>query len=117
MSTGTNLQDQIAAPNVCKRNVLLRVSGLFGRKWHALILYQLHRDDMRFTDLKREIEGISGKMLSESLGILSEEYGLVERAVVSESPHRVEYSLSPAGDELEPILLALNDWGREHLES
>lgn len=104
-------------PRVGERTVLLAVSDLFGRKWHGLVLYQLHSGSMGFTDLKREIDGISGKMLAESLDVLTEEYGVVDRREISDSPNRVEYSLTPAGEALAPVLLALYDWGSEHLES
>ncbi len=119
MSPGTDLQRQTARteyPRVEQRTVLLAVSDLFGRKWHGVVLHQLHGERMGFTDLKREIEGISGKMLAESLDTLTDEYGVVERTEISDSPTRVEYSLSPAGEALTPVLLALHDWGSEHLQ-
>ncbi len=120
MSSSTELHRQTAQtgyPRVGQRDVLLAVSDLFGRKWHGLVLYQLHSGSMGFTDLKREIDGISGKMLAESLDALTEEYGVIERHEASDSPNRVEYALSPAGEELTPLLLALHDWGSEHLET
>jgi len=120
MSSSTELHRQTAQtgyPRMGQRDVLLAVSDLFGRKWHGLVLYQLHSGSMGFTDLKREIDGISGKMLAESLDALTEEYGVIERHEASDSPNRVEYALSPAGEELTPLLLALHDWGSEHLET
>lgn len=114
-STDSQWQSIERPPRVTNRDVLLDVSELLGRKWHTLILYQLHRGgSMGFSDLRRKISGISGKMLSESLDTLTDEYGLVERTEISDSPLRVEYSLSPAGKDLESILLALRDWGKEH---
>lgn len=108
---------QAGYPRVGASDVLLAVSDLFGRKWHGLVLYQLHTDSMGFTDLKSEIDGISGKMLAESLDVLAEDYGVIERHETGEGPNRVEYSLSPAGEALTPVLLALHDWGNEHLET
>lgn len=108
---------QVGYPRVGESDVLLAVSDLFGRKWHGIVLYKLHSKSMGFTDLKREIDGISGKMLAESLDALTEDYGVVERHEDSDSPNRVEYSLSPAGEALTPLLLALYDWGSEHLET
>ncbi len=119
MSTGTELQGRLGRteyPHVGRPNILLAVSDLFGRKWHGLILYHLQTGGKGFTDLKREIDGISGKMLAESLETLTEEYGVVERREVGGSANRVEYSLSAAGDQLVPVLLALHDWGDEHLQ-
>jgi len=116
MSKSTDSQGQLIERFSADRSVLLGVSELFGRKWHTLILYRLYRDGtMGFSDLRRAISGISSKMLSQSLDALTDEYGLVERREVNDGPLRVEYSLSPAGEELEPILLALHDWGAEHL--
>ncbi len=118
MSTGTELQGEFGRteyPHVGQRHVLLAVSDLFGRKWHGLILHHLQTGSKGFTDLKREIDGISGKMLAESLEALTEEYGVVERREVGDSANRVEYSLSTAGDQLVPVLLALHEWGDEHL--
>jgi len=116
MSKSTDPQRQLMDRSSADRGVLLGVSELFGRKWNTLILYRLYRDgNMGFNDLRRSISGISSKMLSQSLDALTDEYGLVERTEVSDGPLRVEYALSPAGEELEPILLALHDWGAEHL--
>lgn len=103
-------------PHAGKRDVLLAVSELVGRKWQPLILFHLHYESMGFADLKDEISGISGKMLAESLETLTEEYGVVERREVSGGMSRVEYSLSPSGETLAPILLALREWGSEHLD-
>lgn len=119
MSTGTDQQSKLVqteTPRVGRERVLLAVSDLFGGKWHGLVLYHLHSGSMGFSDLKREIEGISGKMLAESLDTLTDDYGVVERHQVSTSPNRVEYSLSAAGEALAPVLLALYDWGTDHLQ-
>jgi DNA-binding HxlR family transcriptional regulator len=119
MSSRTELHTQTARagyPRVGERDVLLAVSDLFGRKWHGLVLYQLHTGSMSFTELKHDIDGISGKMLAESLEVLTETYGVIERHEPRDSPNRVEYSLSPAGEALTPLLLGLYDWGSEHLE-
>ncbi len=119
MSTEADLHrqfDRRDAPRLEQRTVLLAVSDLFGRKWHALILSHLRDGSTGFTALKREIDGISGKMLAESLDVLAEEYSVVQRNEIDDAPNRVEYSLSPAGKALTPVLLALHDWGDEHLE-
>lgn len=119
MSSKTEFQPETTRsgyPRIGQRSVLLAVSELLGRKWHGLILYQLHSGSMSFTELKSEITGISGKMLAESLELLTDDYGVVERREVTDSSNRVEYSLSAAGESLTPVLLALHDWGSEHLQ-
>lgn len=69
---------------------------------------------MGFTELKDRIEDISGKVLSESLDDLVDN-GLVQRTVLQESPRRVEYTLTRAGMDLEPVIDAMEAWGRKHL--
>jgi DNA-binding HxlR family transcriptional regulator len=117
MSTGIEIEGRgDGSLRIGQREVLLDVSELFGRKWNALILYHLSRDAMGFSDLKCEIDGISGKMLAESLEMLTDGYGVVTRHEISDQPRRVEYSLSQTGEALAPVLLALHDWGSEHLD-
>jgi len=118
MSTGTDRRQFTKAecPHVRQRTVLLTLSEFFGRKWHALILFQLRAESASFSDLKREIDGISGKMLAESLDVLVGEYGVVDRRELDDSANRVEYSLSAAGHALVPVLLALQEWADDHLQ-
>ncbi|MEF8781816.1 MAG: helix-turn-helix domain-containing protein [Haloarculaceae archaeon] len=117
MSTGIEFEEHHdGSLRIGQREVLLDVSELFGRKWNALILYHLSQGAMGFSDLKSKIKGISGKMLAESLEMLTDGYGVVTRHEISDQPKRVEYSLSPTGEALAPVLFALHDWGSEHLE-
>lgn len=89
------------------------VYRLFGRKWHVRIVYWLQENGpMGFSALKREISGISSKMLSESLSRLETD-GIVDRSVVSERPIRVEYTLTERGQGLEPVLAACIGWSQE----
>jgi len=91
--------------------VFNRLSDIFGGKWHIAILYHLSRSGgMRFSDLKTEIDGISSKMLSESLDRLVTRYSVVRREIVSEKPLHVEYSLSEGGESIEPVLWTIVDW-------
>jgi DNA-binding HxlR family transcriptional regulator len=99
-------------PTKCKQS-LLSSADILGRKWHPLILYSLlEESQLGFSELKREVDGISGKMLSESLELLVSEYGLIERRSTENS--RVYYSLTDQGEALEPLLVAMNTWGQEH---
>jgi DNA-binding HxlR family transcriptional regulator len=88
---------------------------LIGRKWHPVIVHRLLDDGpLGFNALQTEVDGISSKVLSDSLDDM-EEAGLVDRTVVSEKPFRVEYSLTERGGDLEPVIEAMQEWGEKHL--
>jgi DNA-binding HxlR family transcriptional regulator len=88
---------------------------LIGKKWHPVIVHRLLQDGpLGFNALKEEVDGISSKVLSDSLSDL-EEAALVDRAIVSEKPFRVEYSLTERGADLEDVVVAMAEWGDEHL--
>ena len=88
---------------------------LIGKKWHPVVIHRLlENGPLGFNDLKREVDGISGKVLSDSLEDL-ETKCLVDREIVSEKPFRVSYSLTEQGRSLEPVIMAMRDWGMEHL--
>jgi len=88
---------------------------LIGKKWHPVIVHRLLQNGpLGFNALKEEVDGISSKVLSDSLEDM-EEKGLVDREIVSEKPFRVEYSLTDRGQSLEPLITEMRDWGSEHL--
>jgi len=88
---------------------------LIGKKWHPVIIHRLlENGPLGFNALKEEVDGISGKVQSDVLEDL-EEHGFIDRTVVSEKPFRVEYSLTDRGRSLEPVIIAMRDWGQEHL--
>lgn len=88
---------------------------LIGKKWHPVIIHRLlENGPLGFNALKEAVDGISSKVLSDSLEDL-EEKRLVDRTIVSEKPFRVEYSLTEHGRSLEPTIRAMRDWGLEHL--
>ena len=84
--------------------------ALVGSKWKLLILRNLLARPWRFNELKKNLEGISQKVLTDSLRSLEED-GIVTRTVYPEVPLRVEYSLSELGDSMRPIIKAMEDWG------
>jgi DNA-binding HxlR family transcriptional regulator len=87
---------------------------LTSRKWTRAILERLVvRGDLRYNELAAEIDGISDKMLSESLERL-EAHNLVRREVVDDRPVKVRYSLTEAGAALEPVMEAVATWAAEH---
>jgi DNA-binding HxlR family transcriptional regulator len=88
---------------------------LIGKKWHPVIVDRLlTQGPLGFNALKDAVDGISSKVLSDSLDDL-EEAGIVTRSVVSEKPFRVEYALTERGEELGPVIEAMRDWGQDHL--
>ena len=83
---------------------------LIGNKWEVLVLRDLMPGTKRFGELKQSIGGISQKVLTSKLREMEAD-GLVERHVFAEVPPRVEYSLTPLGLTLKPVLDAMEQWG------
>jgi DNA-binding HxlR family transcriptional regulator len=88
---------------------------VFGGKWKALILWWLQQRTWRFAELRRQIPGITEKMLSQQLRELEAD-GIVERRVYATVPPKVEYSLTEYGRSLKRAIKAICDWGRIHME-
>ncbi|MFB6207855.1 MAG: winged helix-turn-helix transcriptional regulator [Candidatus Nanohaloarchaea archaeon] len=92
-------------------------ASLIAKKWHPVIIDRLLKNgSLGFNELKEEVDGISSKVLSESLEDL-EEKGLVSREVISEKPFRVRYSLTSEGEDLEEVIRAMANWGQRNLEA
>ena len=70
----------------------------------------------RFNELRKDLEGISQKVLTDSLRAMEED-GIITRTVYPEVPPRVEYALSPLGVSMRPILDAMEQWGIEYKKS
>ncbi len=87
---------------------------LIGSKWKLLIIRNLSARPWRFSELQRDLDGISRKVLTESLRALEAD-GLVTRTVHAEVPPRVEYALSGLGETLRPVLLSMQEWGEKYL--
>ena len=86
---------------------------LIGSKWKLLILRNLRMRPWRFNELRRDLEGVSQKVLTDSLRAMEED-GIITRTVYAEVPPRVEYALSPLGESMKPILDAMEQWGTEY---
>ena len=86
---------------------------LIGDKWKVLILRDLLPGTKRFGELKKSIGKVSQKVLTAQLRDM-EQNGLVHRKVYPEVPPRVEYSLTPLGMSLKPILDAMWNWGEQY---
>jgi len=86
-----------------------------GNKWSLLIVNLLRDRTMRFAELQREIEGISQKMLTQTLRGLERD-GLAERTVYAEVPPRVEYRLTSMGQTLVGPISSVVKWTASHLD-
>ena len=86
---------------------------LIGSKWKLLIIRNLRIRPWRFNELKRDLEGISQKVLTDSLRSMERD-GIVIRTVYPEVPVRTEYSLSSLGQSMLPIIIAMEDWGNSY---
>lgn len=85
---------------------------LIGDKWKVLILRDLFAGTKRFSELKRSLNGVTQKMLTQQLRSLEND-GIIVRQVYPVVPPKVEYSLTPLGRSLEPIIDSLREWGEE----
>jgi DNA-binding HxlR family transcriptional regulator len=84
--------------------------NLIDGKWKCVVLYHLLDKTVRFNELRRIIPDVTQRMLTNQLRELESD-GLIVRKVYAEVPPKVEYSLSPLGKTLEPVLMALRSWG------
>lgn len=86
---------------------------LIGEKWKALIIRELLNGSKRFNEIKKDVEGISQKVLTKNLRSMEND-GLIIRRVFKEVPPRVEYTLSDVGYSLAPVLNAMASWGTDY---
>ena len=89
--------------------------ALVGGKYKALILWKLMTGAMRFSELRRAVPGATPKMLTQQLRELESD-GLVHRKIFPVIPPRVEYSLTPFGLSIRPVLESMYAWGTGYLE-
>lgn len=108
--TGSALDGNPYRADCPSRRILDRI----GDRWTVLIVGALWDGSVRFSELRRRVEGISQKMLTQTLRALERD-GLVRRTVYPEVPVRVEYTLTEAGRTLREPLRALEEWSITHL--
>ena len=89
--------------------------SVIGSKWKLLIIRNLRSRPWRFNELKRDLDGISQKVLTDSLRAMEDD-GIITRTVYPEVPPRVEYALSELGESMSPILDAMQQWGAAYKE-
>lgn len=87
--------------------------SLIGNKWKLLIIRDLLGGTKRFGELRKSLDGISQRVLTENLRDLETD-GLILRKVYAEVPPRVEYSLNDLGKSLQPVIRAMADWGNNY---
>lgn len=87
-----------------------------GDRWTVLLIGALSVGPARYGELAESVAGISPRMLSQTLKALERD-GLVAREAFAEIPPRVVYSLTPSGESLRPVLLAVENWAREHAQT
>ncbi len=83
---------------------------IIGGRWKVLIIHFLLPNKMRFGELTRSLGTISARTLSRQLRELEAD-GVIDRNDFGEIPPKVEYSLTPIGESLEPVLLSMEAWG------
>ena len=83
-----------------------------GGQWKVLVLHQLMSGTKRFGEITRGLRGISARTLTKQLRELEAD-GIIRREVFPQIPPKVEYSLTPDGKKLKPVLYAMHVWGED----
>ena len=89
--------------------------SLIGSKWKLLILRNLLFRPWRFNELRKNLDGISQKVLTDSLRSMEDD-GIITRTVYPEVPPRVEYALSDLGESMRPIIKSMETFGIDYKE-
>lgn len=100
--SGTNLECPI-----------MSTMAMISDKWKVLIICKLRDGTMRFNEIMRALKGVTQKVLTSQLRELEDD-GIVARKIYAEVPPRVEYSLTPLGETLVPVLNKLEEWAQVH---
>jgi len=89
---------------------------IIGGRWKVLILQELFGGIRRFSELHRALSGVSHRTLTQQLREL-ESHGIVRRKVHRQVPPKVEYSLTPLGQTLKPVIAVMHDWAEGYSQS
>lgn len=115
--TASQPSGALLPPNVlsssCPSNSVLE---LIAGKWNMLVIYALRSGTLRYSQLHQAVQGISQKMLTQTLRELERD-GLVSRRVYPVVPPRTEYALTPLGRSLEGIVRDLSGWAEGHMDA
>jgi len=96
------------APTCPAQQTLLVIGG----RWKVPIIYHLQPQTRRFSELRQLLLPVTPKMLAQQLRELERD-GMVRRKVYAQVPPRVEYSLTPVGKSVKPIIMAMCQWGKK----
>lgn len=86
---------------------------ILGGRWKVLVIHELLAGTRRFSELQRALIGVSHRTLTQQLREL-EQCGIVRREIFGEVPPKVEYSLTPLGKSMRPVLMAMHQWAVDH---
>lgn len=89
---------------------------IIGNKWTALILRDLYAGPKRFTELEKSVGKINPRTLSQRLDDL-EQHGIITKKHFAEVPPRIEYTLTPKGEDLIPVLRQMAEWGNKYYDN
>ena len=110
---------KISRPVKCiekKDGCIATAMEIIGNKWTALILRDLHTGPKRFGELESSLQGISPRTLSQRLDDL-EQCHILTKQVFNEVPPRTEYTLTPKGRDLVPVLEKMATWGDKYYDA
>ena len=111
MTTTGSKPQSAEQDNACRARVVL---GIVGDKWSLLVVRNLRHGPRRFTELKRDVEGISQRMLTVTLRSLERD-GILTRTVHNVMPPHVSYELTSMGKTLREATAPLLEWSIAHL--
>ncbi|HEX8762174.1 MAG TPA: helix-turn-helix domain-containing protein [Candidatus Saccharimonadales bacterium] len=103
----------VAKCPVREQACVARAAAIVSSKWTPQLIYALHNGVQRFCELQKEAGGINPRTLSARLEDLVQQ-GIIQKNSFAEVPPRVEYSLTPKGRDLIPILECMVEWGEKH---
>ena len=92
-----------------------QVVNRIGDRWSLLVLYALERGTLRYQELRRIVDGVSQKMLTQTVRALERD-GLVARTVYASVPPKVEYSLTPLGRGLTERIAGIREWAYDNMD-
>jgi DNA-binding HxlR family transcriptional regulator len=92
-----------------------QVINRIGDRWSLLVLYALERGTLRYQELRRVVDGVSQKMLTQTVRALERD-GLVARTVYASVPPKVEYALTPLGRGLTERIAGIREWAYDNME-
>mgnify|MGYP002069041488 CR=1 FL=1 len=109
---GFNMPKRLPQNGICP---VATTISLLNSQWKILIMKELLKKTERYSELEKNVAGISQKMLTQSLHELEND-GLIHREVFPEVPPHVEYSLTELGNSMRPILQSMHNWGVQYLK-